>query len=50
MLFKDLLAKAKDCTKISMCQKVDWFFCKKIHLQGLHQIQMLTVPVVEGEF
>ena len=47
MLFKNLLAKTKDSTKISMCQKVDWFLWKKIHLQGLCQIQMLTAPVVE---
>ena len=32
MLFKNLLAKTNDCTKISMCQKVDWFLWKKIHL------------------
>ena len=50
MLFKNLLAKANDCTKILMFQKVDWFLWKKIHLYGLRQIQMLTAPVVEEDF
>ena len=47
---QNLLAKTKNSTKFSMCQKMTWFLWKKINLYGHRQIQILTAPVVEVGF